>query len=135
MFYGKHSSTACAKPETEALRFGPGGSWHRGGTSTGFRAVGVVLCLAAGGSSSFAWSWGPASKYAPKSTLFQARGVATVEFGEQFAAPRAPAALQASYGVIRYRDNLDPVRNYDIFFSLPRAMSAGFMPTTAWTAT
>lgn len=63
------------------------------------------------------WSWPQAEVYAPPSSLFTDRGVATVEFGAQYAAPGAPADKEHLYGVIRYRDNLDGLRDYDLFFS------------------
>ena len=40
-----------------------------------------------------------------------------MEFGAQHAAPGAPAEFAYLYGVIRYRDNLDGIRDYDLFFS------------------
>ena len=63
------------------------------------------------------WTWSSADQYAPASTLFAVRGTAQVLFRVQYAAPGDPAALYSQYGVIRYRDNLESFRNYDLFFS------------------
>ena len=63
------------------------------------------------------WSWPAADDHAPPSAPFAQRGTATVEFGAQFAAPGAPPNLEHLYGVIHYADNLDPLRDYDLFFS------------------
>ena len=63
------------------------------------------------------WSWPEADQYAPASGLFADRGVATVEFGAHLATPGAPPDKARMYGVIRYRDNLEGFRDYDLFFS------------------
>ena len=63
------------------------------------------------------WRWEKAESYAPSPGLFENRGTATVEFGAQYAAPGAPADVAHLYGVIKYRDNVDCFRNYDVFFS------------------
>ena len=63
------------------------------------------------------WSWAPADAYAPDASLFVDRGSATVEFGGHLAAPGGPPDKAHMYGVIRYRDDLEGFRDYDLFFS------------------
>jgi hypothetical protein len=78
-------------------------------------ALAMGLCLV---SYSFAqWSWDPADAMAPPPSAFTTRGTATIEQGAAYAAPGAPADMQHLYGIMRYRDTIDPHRSYDLYFS------------------
>lgn len=76
-----------------------------------------ILSLSISALPAWAWSWSEADRQAPADTLFTRRGAATVEMGPSFAAPGAPPEFMHLYGVVRYRDYLEPHRDYDLYFS------------------
>ncbi len=62
-------------------------------------------------------SWEQRGQLAPNLQEFTYRGTAQSEMGAQYAAPGIPENMKALSSIIRYRDNSDSVRNYDLYLT------------------